>query len=134
MANNLKTSVTARNAALNAIAPLANTGFIRIYDGTQAATPETALGAQVLLAELTFGATAFGTAASGVITANAITSDTSINATGTASWYRALKSDGTTVLWDGTVGTATSDMILNSVSLVAGAQLDITSLTYTLPQ
>ncbi len=133
MANNLKTSVTARNAALNAIAPLANTGFIRIYDGTQAATPETALGAQVLLAELTFGATAFGTAASGVITANAITSDTSINATGTASWYRALKSDGTTVLWDGTVGTATSDMILNSVSLVAGAQLDITSLTYTLP-
>ncbi len=134
MANNLKTSITARNAALNAIGPLANTGYIRVYDGTQAATPETALGAQVLLAELTFGATAFGTAASGVITANAITSDTSINATGTASWYRALKSDGTTVLWDGTVGTATSDMILNSVSLVAGAQLDITSLTYTLPQ
>ncbi len=134
MANNLKTAITARNAALDAIAPLANTGYIRIYDGTQAATPETALGAQVLLAELRFGATAFGASASGVITANAITSDTSINATGTASWYRALKTDGTTVLWDGSVGTATSDMILNSVSLVAGAQLDITSLTYTLPQ
>ncbi len=133
MPNNLKTAITARNAALDAIAPLANTGYIRIYDGTQAATPETAIGAQVLLAELRFGATAFAAAASGVITANAITSDTSINATGTASWYRALKSDGTSAVWDGSVGTATSDMILNSVSLVSGAQLDITSLTYTLP-
>src|SRR5215217_7735730 len=114
MALNLKTSITARNAALDAIGPLANTGYIRIYDGTQAATPETAIGAQVLLAELRFNATAFPAASGGVLTANAITSDTSNNATGTASWYRALKSDGTTVLWDGSVGTSSADMILNS--------------------
>src|SRR5881394_3123086 len=103
MANNLKTSIVARNAELDALAALANSGKLRIYDGTQPATPETAAGAN-LLAELTMNAAAFGAAASGVITAAAITADSDADATGTAAWYRLLKSDGTTVLWDGSVG------------------------------
>lgn len=134
MPNNLKTSIAARNAALDAIGPLANGGFLRIYDGAQPATPETAVGAQTLLAELTMGNPAFGAAANGTITANAITSDTSINATGTATWYRLVRSDGTTSLWDGSAGVTGSDLNLNTVSLVANAQLAITSLTFTLPQ
>jgi hypothetical protein len=134
MANNLKTSIVSRNAELNALAALANTGYIRIYDGSQPSTPETAVSTQTLLAELRFGATAFGSAASGVITANSITDDSDINATGTAAWFRVLESDGTTVLWDGSVGTSSADMILATVSLVQHAVLQITSLTYTLPQ
>jgi hypothetical protein len=134
MANNLKTSIVSRNAELNALATLANTGYIRVYDGSQPASPETAVSTQTLLAELRFGATAFGSAASGVITANAITDDSDINATGTASWFRVLESDGTTVLWDGSVGTSSADLILATVSLVQHAILQITSLTYTLPQ
>lgn len=134
MALNLKTSIVSRNAALDAIAALANNGYLRIYDGAQPATPETAVGAQVLLAELRMNAAAFGASAAGVITANPITSDTANNATGTAAWYRLLKSDGTTVLWDGSVGTATADLILNTVAVVINAQSDITTFTYTLPQ
>lgn len=134
MANNLKTSIVARNAALDAIAALANNGYLRIYDGAQPSTPETAVSGQVLLAELRMNATAFPAASGGILTANAITSDTVINATGTAAWYRLLKSDGTTVLWDGSVGIASADMILNAVALVANAQLDISTLTYTMPQ
>jgi hypothetical protein len=134
MANNLKTSIVSRNAELNALAALANSGYIRIYDGSQPSTPETAVSTQVLLAELRFGATAFGSASGGIITANSITDDSDINATGTASWFRILESDGTTVLWDGSVGTSSADMILATLSLVQHAILQITSLTYTLPQ
>ncbi len=131
MALNPKLSNAGANAAADAIAALANSGYIRIYDGTQAATADTAVGSQVLLAELRFGATAFGASSAGVATANAITADSSANATGTATWFRVLKSDGTTVLWDGSVGTATADMILNSVSISLGGAVSISAFTYT---
>lgn len=126
---NPKFSNACVNAEADALAALLNNGYLRIYDGTQPTNADTAIGAQVLLAELRFGATAFGAAVAGLITANAITSDTSNNATGTASWFRALKSDGTSVVYDGSVGTATSDLILNSVAIQINAQTDVTSLT-----
>jgi hypothetical protein len=131
MALNPKLSNTAANAAADAVCALANSGKLRIYDGTQAATADTAIGAQVLLAELTLNATAFGAAVAGVATANAITSDSSADATGTATWFRVVKSDGTTVLFDGSVGTATANLILNTTSIVSGAIIAVSSLTYT---
>lgn len=133
MALNTRISTVAANAQLDALAPLANDGYIRIYDGSQPATPETAIGAQVLLAELRFGVTAFAAAASKQIVANAITDDSSANATGTATWCRILKSDGTTVLWDGSVGTSSANIILNSVAISAGARVSISALTMDLP-
>lgn len=131
MALNPKRSNAAANAAVDAMATLLNTGYLRIYDGTQAATADTALGSQVLLAELRFNATAFGAGVAGVATANAITADSSANATGTATWFRCLKSDGTSVVYDGSVGTATSDLVLNTTSIVSGASVSVTSLTLT---
>lgn len=116
------------------MAALANSGKLRIYDSTgtgQPATADTAVTTQVLLAELTMNATAFGAAALGVATANAITSDASADATGTATWFRLLKSDGTTVILDGSVGSASADLILNTVSIVAGAIIAITAFTLT---
>jgi hypothetical protein len=124
-------SNTAANAAADAVCVLANTGYLRIYDGTQAATADTAVGSQVLLAELRMNATAFGAASAGVATANAITADASANATGTATWFRVLKSDGTTVLWDGSVGTASANLVLNSVAISSGAAVAVSALTYT---
>lgn len=119
MALNTKIADATVNAQANALATLLNNGYLRIYDGTQAATADTAVGAQVLLAELRFGATAFGAAVSGVITANAITADSSANASGTATWFRCLASDGTTVVFDGSVGTATSNMIMATTTITA---------------
>src|SRR4051812_39464332 len=101
MALNPKLSNAAANAAADAVCALLNNGYLRLYSGTQAADADTAIGAQVLLAELRFNATAFGSAVAGVATANAITADSSADATGTATWFRALKSDGTTVVFDG---------------------------------
>ncbi len=130
MALNQKLSNAAANAAADAVCSLADSGKLRIFDGTQAANADTAVGAQVLLAELTLNSTAFGAASAGVATANAITSDTSANATGTASWFRVVKSDGTTVLFDGSVGTSGCNLNLASTSIVAAATVAVASLTY----
>jgi hypothetical protein len=131
IALNPKLANLAANAEADAVCGLANNGFLRIYDGTQAVSADTAVGAQVLLAELTFGATAFGAAVSGVATANAITQDSSANATGTATWFRVLRSDGTTVLFDGSVGISGANLNLNSVAITAGAAVSVTALTFT---
>jgi hypothetical protein len=131
MAKNLKLTDLAANTEADALAPLFNTGWIRIYDGTQPVTADTAIVAQVLLAELRFSATAFGAAVAGVLTANAITSDTAANNTGVAAWYRCFKVDGITAICDGSVGTATADMILNSVAISSGATVSCSAFTHT---
>lgn len=131
MALNPKMSNTAASAACDAVVDLLDNGYIRIYDGSQPATADTAITTQVLLAELRWGSTAFGSASNGAATANAITSDSSANATGTASWFRSLKSDGTTVIFDGSVGTGTNDLVLNSTAIAAGAAVSVSAFTYT---
>ena len=131
MALNPKFSNESASARCDAHCALLNNGYLRIYDGTQAASADTAIGAQVLLAELRFNATAFGAASNGVATANAITQDSSANASGTATWYRALKSDGTSPIEDGSVGTSSSNLVLNSVAISAGAAVQVSAFTHT---
>ncbi len=131
MALNPKYSDTMVNAEANAVGDALNNGYLRIYDGTQPATADTAIGAQVKLAELRLNADAFGAAAAGVITANAITSDTNAAAAGTATWCRIFASDGTTVWFDGSVGTATSNVVLSTTAIQAGATVTCTALTFS---
>lgn len=121
----------AANAAADAACALANAGFLDIYDGTQPATADTAITSQVKLAHLTLASPAFGAAVAGVATANAVGSDVSADATGTANWFRAYKSDGTTAVFDGSVGTSGANLNLSSVAITAGGTVAITSFTYT---
>ena len=131
MPNNLKLSNNVVNPQADALSDLADNGYLRIYDGTQPATADTAITTQVLLAELRFNATAAPAASNGVLTFNAITQDSNANNTGTASWFRALKSDGSTVLFDGTVGVSGSDLNIATTAIVAGAIVGVTSFVYT---
>ena len=131
MALNPKYSTVMVNAEANAVGDALNNGYIRVFDGTQPTNADTAVGAQVLLAELRFGADAFPAASNGVLTANAITDDSSANATGTATWARILASDGTTVWFDGSVGTSAANVILNTTSIVTGAVVSCSSLSLT---
>src|SRR4051812_568870 len=117
--------------AADAVTARLNNGYLRIYDGSQPTDADTAVGAQVLLAELRWNATAFAAAVNGVATANAITADSSANASGTASWFRALESDGTTAVFDGSVGTSGANLNLNSVAISSGAAVSVTAYTYT---
>lgn len=127
----IKLSNAAVNAEANALAPLLNNGYLRIYNGTQPTNADTAITSQTLLAELRFNATAAPSASNGVLTFNAITQDSSADNTGTASWFRCLASDGSTVYIDGTVGTSGADLNLSTTSIVAGAIVGVTSFVYT---
>jgi hypothetical protein len=121
-------SVAVRNAMLDEItAAVGASGLLRIYDGSRPATGGTAT---TLLAELTLNATFAAAASSGVLTLNAITSDSSANATGTATWFRIVTSGGTHVI-DGNVGTSGSDLNLSTTSIVSGAAVAVTSFTIT---
>lgn len=116
------------------LASLLDSGYLRIYDSTggtgQPDTADTAIGSQVLLAELRFAATAETSVTAGLITFAAITADSSANASGTASWFRALSSNGTTVVMDGSVGTATSNMIIASTTITALQTVSCSSFTH----
>lgn len=121
--------------AADAVAVRCNNGKIRIYSGTAPATADTALSGNTLLAETSFAATAFGAAVNGVATANAITGDSAIDASGTATFFRAFESDGTTVVFQGTVAASGADLNLSpNVSLVQNGTFSISSLTYTQPK
>lgn len=133
MASNLKVAVATRNAMLDAItSAVGSNGLLRIYSGTQPAGPGTAITTQTLLAELACSATFAAAASAGVLTASAISSDSSANASGTATWYRLCTSGGTGVV-DGTVGTTSSDLVLNTTSIVSAGPVSVTSFTYTAP-
>ena len=134
MALNPKQSEAAVNAAAAAVGVLCNSGKLRLYDGSQPATADDAIGAVNLLAELTFGNPAFGTPAAGVMAANAITKDSDADYTSVATWFRAWKSDGTTPVFDGSVGVGTYNLNMNSASIVIHAEVSVTSLSYTQPK
>jgi len=105
-------------------------GTLRIYSGTMPADVNAALSGNTLLAQLTMSTTAFGAAASGVATAAAITSDTSADATGTATFFRILNAAGVAVI-QGSVGTSASDLVLSSTSITIGGTVAVSSLQYT---
>lgn len=103
---------------------------LRIYAGTRPANVGTAISTQTLLAELPCNATAFGAVASGQLTANAITSANG-SASGTASFFRLFKSDGTTACIDGDVATSGADLNLNNTSIASGQSVGVSSFVIT---
>lgn len=131
MASNLKYKGTLKNARLDQItSALGASALLRLYSGTQPTNPDSALSGNTLLAEQACSATFAAAASGGVLTANAITADSSADATGTATWGTLCKADGTRII-DFSVGTASADLILNTTSIVAGAQVSTSSLTIT---
>lgn len=122
-------AATLRDAMLDAITTHAgNAALLRIYDGSR---PATGGAATTLLAELTCGTPFAAAAVNGVLTLGAITQDASANATGTATWFRIVKADGTTHVMDGNVGTSGSDLNLTTTSIVSGQPVSVTSFVIT---
>lgn len=133
-------AVDACDALVDLLDAGAGAGSLRIYDGSQpSGGPDEAVGSQTLLAELTLSDPAFGGATDadpgGQATADAISDDTSADASGTASWFRAVDSDGNAVI-DGDVSSTGGggDLELNSTSISSGATVSVTSWTVTMPE
>lgn len=134
-------SDTFAKAAVDAGCALANSGKLRVYTGTQPIDANTAIGAQTLLGEFAMASTAFGastasgTAPNRVATATAAAiADITAVATGTAAWFRLLKSDGTTVLMDGSVGTSGADLNLTDVTITSGETMRVSSFAIGNPE
>lgn len=135
-------STASRTAAATAIAALVDggsgAGRIRIYTGTQPATPDTAPSG-TLLVEFILSDPAFAVA-SGVATLDITPAVTAAAAAaGTAGWFRVL--DSTQVagsglgVYDGSV-TATGgggDLTLATTTISIALTVDITSATLTMP-
>ncbi len=132
MANNLKVTAVSRNAALNALTALLNSGTLVGYTGTQPATADTAVSGTKLFT-CTFNATAYGAASAGTATAGAIVSDTNAVAGGTVGYIRCFKTDGTTAVLDGSVGTSGADFNFDTLTISIGGTVACTSSTLSLP-
>lgn len=112
-----------------------------IYDGTPPARASAALSGNTVLAQLAMSNPAFGAAVDvpashlARVTASAITDDSSADATGTATFFRILDRDGAVVV-QGSAGAtgAGTELELNSVSIVAGAAVEVTSLIIDMPE
>jgi hypothetical protein len=140
MATAFRVSNAAAKAALDAALALLNAGgggYIEVRTGSPPTNVEDA-ATGTLLATCALSATAFpasADAAPGAIaTANAITQDASADASGTAGYFRAYATTGPTGVIQGTVGTSSADMIVNTTTVTAGLPFSVSSWTVTLPE
>jgi hypothetical protein len=129
-------STTIRTARMQDVADAINggagAGLVRIYDGTRPATGA-AITTQNLLAELTCSDPVESSNNGVTMVMDAINDDPTANNTGTATWFRAVDSTGTFCL-DGEVDDSagpTVDMVINTVNIVSGAPVEITSWVIT---
>jgi hypothetical protein len=128
MASNLKYSNGTRDAQQTGLITYAGSGsIIRLYDGTQPTNANTAISTQTLIVSLVVSGS-FGTDSNGSITLGTVTNGTAV-ASSTATFFRIVKADGTTVVMDGSVGTSGADMNLNSTTISSGQTVAITAGT-----
>ena len=135
MATNPQTYDTPTKAAVDAFTVLLNGGHLRIYTGSQPALNGAVTG--TLLADLSLNATfaPASSASAGTVTAtaNSITSASAGN-TGTAGYFALVKSDGSTVVATGTVGTSGCDLNLATTSITSGNTVSVTAFTVTMAE
>ena len=128
MPSNLKYSNGTRNAQQQGLIAYADSNaLINIYAGSQPANANTAISGQTLLVTLTVTGS-FGTDSNGTITLSSVANGTAV-ATGTASFFRITKSNGTTVVMDGSVDISDADLVLNNTSIATGQVVSISAGT-----
>ncbi len=129
-------------------------GVLKIYNGTQPASPDNSIGGATPLVVISVASGAFasgavanglefGTAVLGVITKNADVWSGVIASSGVAGWYRkyANPTDAgaadTTYIYpriDGTIGTSGRELNMTNTTLTAGATITIDTFEITLPE
>lgn len=108
-----------------------------IYNGSEPADLETAIGAQVALVTFPLPADAFGAAAvvgnTAVITLNAVAA-VDASADGTASWFRIIDGNGVALMQGNvTDTTGTGVCKVSSTAIISGISVEIVSATFAQP-
>jgi hypothetical protein len=112
----LKYSNGTRHAQNEGLITYAGSGaIINIYQGIAPANANTGITTQTLLVSCVL-AGAFGTDTNGTLTLGTVNNGTAV-ASGTASFFRIFKSDGTTVVMDGSVGVSGADLNLDTTTI-----------------
>lgn len=121
-----------RNAMLDAITSQAGSGAtLKLYTGTRPATGA-AVTTQTLLGTLACSDPIGSAASGGTLTFSTITEDSSADATGTCTWARLQKGDGTALMdFSVTVTGGGGDITMNAVDVSAGQALVALSATIT---
>lgn len=131
MSLNPKTAALVRNGALDFLTShIGASPVMRWYDGTQPTDADTALGSQVLLATLPGSSALAAAASAGSMACNAFTSAAAV-AAGTVTWGSLLTSGFVRKL-DFSIGTATSNLIVNSATIGSGATCACSSFTISM--
>jgi hypothetical protein len=119
-------------AAVGLLDAGAGPGTIKVYTGTQPATPATAPTGTHLLT-FTLNDPAYSVADPGLATLDV---DPAVAATGLdageAGWFRAADSAGNAIL-DGVCGTSGQQLNLNTTTVSVGLTVTVTSGTYSQP-
>ncbi len=129
----------------SALKTLLDGGKIAIYTGAQPASPEFAETGTLLA---TIGQTSgtggltWGTAADGALPKNAVQWSGTCGTAGVAAWFRCYDQynftgtdgAGTSVRFDGDIGTVTGDLRLTSTTLAVGVPVILDTATFTIAQ
>ena len=125
-------SITHRTNAMTDIATQAGiNAVIKLFSGAAPANCGT-VDSGTMLVQFAGNATQFGTATNGVLTASVV-AGVNATATGTPGYFRVYPNAATTsnAVFQGTVGTTGTDMILTAATVTAGQACTFTSLTVT---
>lgn len=121
---------TLKNARLqqiiNAIDAGPGAGKLRLYPSPR---PIAGGNPGTLLAELTFSDPSFPSPTGGSVSADPITPGLGLVADDVA-WFRVVDSNSSFII-DGDVGVSGSDLNLNSVTIIVGINVDVTSFDLT---
>lgn len=129
MAASYRTSLRSTRMS-DVVTDVGTSGIIRVYNGTRPTNVGTALSGNTLLAQLTGNASQFGTVTNGVLTVSAITDDSSADSSGTPTFARIFKSDGTTAVFDCSAAVGSGDINFTT-AFTAGQVVSITSWVLT---
>lgn len=132
-----KAGTTARNAAALAIGGngAGTTGSIKVWSGSAPSDPDAAATGTLLI---TFALTSSGgwtTPSAGQTGLVTVPLSGTVNAAGTAGYYRLLDSGGNTLLQGSVTATGGGgDLTVGSTTVTSGDTVQITSYGFTVPQ
>ncbi|QDP67547.1 MAG: hypothetical protein Unbinned5350contig1004_54 [Prokaryotic dsDNA virus sp.] len=118
-------SIPECNAALDARNALLNGGSVEIRTGAPGDIDSAPTG--TVQVTFTLPSTAFGAASNRISTANAVTAVTASNLNAGATVHYVAKDSGGNARRNGTAGTASANMILNTLTWSSGDDVSITS-------
>ncbi len=118
------------NAQAEALAKLADGGYVDIYDGERPKSADDPVTTQTLGVSLQLGVPAFLPAEGGTLTANPLGSNVAVGRI-KATWARVTAADHKTALKDLSVGTRDANIILPTTNIEPGVTVSASSFVHS---